>query len=289
MSLTHSTAAPATAPAAGTTIGGNQWNEVHKIDITGPAVEIDTTSGGIFSVQESFGRRSILAWSPIPNSTSFTYSIIGSTAPNALGTATARAIATTNYFASGSRYGQVSAATTGSRAAVYFNLNQVWRGNAAKLGGFRYAARFGISDAAAVATANMFVGLVPNSTVGSGSTEPSASTNIIGIGHDSTDANMQLFTNDATGTATKTDLGALFPINTQNTDVYELLMYCAANDTKVVWKVTRLNTGDTTSGTITADLPVNTQLVYPMFMRGNMGTAAAVGIDVFDFYMSSDI
>ncbi len=52
--------------------------------------------------------------------------------------------------------------------------------------------------------------------------------------------------------------------------------------------MTRLNTGDVASGSLTADLPVNNQLMAPHFWRNNGTTALAVAIDVASLYIETD-
>lgn len=143
--------------------------------------------------------------------------------------------------------------------------------------------RFGCSDAATVASARTFVGLVGTTSV-LGNADPSSNTNIIGVGTDSGDTTLSIMSNDGTGTATKVALGANFPDHTLSTDVYDLVLFAPPNTSSVNWQITRLNTGDTASGTITADLPAGTQLLAPQFWRNSGPTALAVGIDFVGGY-----
>jgi hypothetical protein len=86
--------------------------------------------------------------------------------------------------------------------------------------------------------------------------------NIIGVGSD-TDANLQIFHNDGSGTATKIDLGANFPANrdagSAMTTMYSFELYNEAGSTEVMYKLTNNETGNSTEGTITTDLPASTQ------------------------------
>jgi hypothetical protein len=208
-------------------------------------------------------------------------------ATSANGTATARAFATTNLFTSLRRVGFVSAATAGSATGLRSAIAQFWRGNAPGLGGFMIVWRFAHSDATLVANAQTWVGLAATTTA-MGATAPSALLNQIGMGHDTGDADFRIMHNDATGVATEIPLGASFPAQSTNTDVYELVLFCAPNGSEVKWQATRLNTGDMATGTITTDLPASATLLAPQMTRNNGGTAAAVGIDLINFYGEVD-
>ncbi len=286
--LRHAKTSAAGASSDPAKVGGNDWNEAHKLDDSGVDLSIDTTSGGKFPLQPHIGRKRFVAFVPLANSNSVTGAVLGLAAPAAIGTGTARALANTNLFTMGKRYGNVSAATANSRAGIYFNQEQVWRGNVPGLGGFRFTARFGVSDAAPVATGNLFAGLSSSTTILSGGSEPGAITNVVGVGCDSTDSTLSIYSNDSSNPITKTPLGAAFPSNTQNTDVYEVMLFAAAADTKISYRVTRLNTGDVAEGSVASDLPLNTTGIFPIIARGNMGTAAAVGIDIFGMTLETD-
>lgn len=205
------------------------------------------------------------------------------------GTATARNVATTNLFTAARRLGYVSAATAGSSAGTRHALAQFFRGNGtAGIGGFLYACRFGISDAAAVPDARLFVGL-HSATAVIGSVNPSTLTNIIGVGTDNGQTTLRILTNDASGTATAVDLGANFPANTLSTDLYELVLFCPPNASGVGYRVERLNTGHVAEGTLATDLPASTTLLSPQVWRNNGASALAVGIDVVSQYLETSV
>lgn len=314
MSLKHAKTSAKADGADATLVQPSDWNEDHVIDSSGFDIPAGTAtpaapaagkvrmfgrtiagraipafegpSGLSSALQPFFGRNKIGMWSPMGNANVTTGMYFGIAVPSTVGTITARNVATTNLFTSMRRMGMVSATTAGSRAVAYINGAQFWRGNAAGMGGFLAVFRFGCSDAATVA-GKSFVGFSAASSVGS-STETSLALNVVGVGTDSTDANLQIMHNDGSGVATKIDLGANFPDHTLSADVYELALFCAPNSTQIEYEVTRLNTGHSASGTITTDLPVSTQLLLPMFMRGNAATALAVGIDVMGLYIETD-
>lgn len=244
-------------------------------------------SDGVSSpVQSGFGFRTIgiIAGESPTAAFSTTGSMV---AASVTGTLTARAPTTTNLMTSLSRTGIVSAATAGSVTSVS-SASKVWRGNASGLGGFFIVMRFAISDASLVTTANMFAGIIAGGSFLNTDVAPSTKTFILGIGCDNGDTHLQLY---AAGTAAqaRTDLGASFPVNTTNTDTYELVLYAAPNSTVVNYRVRRLSTGDTATGSIsaTAQLFDTSTFMEPEIFRSNGGTASAVGIDVSQIYMES--
>lgn len=229
------------------------------------------------NAQLSFGDRAIGIWHVSPQgATMGTFGIRA----DVTGTGTVRNPATTSKFEVGSRIGYVSAAGAGSIAGL-----RAAQSLASRYGGFKMIVRFGVSDAALVATANMFVGL-RSGTAAEGDVAPSTLTNMIGVGCDSGDTELQLYAADGTPRA-RTSLGVNFPVNTINTDVYEFHATCAEGGTAIDWIVKRLNTGHIASGTISAaaNLPVSTTILTLKAQRSNGGTASAVGIDIFNGYV----
>ena len=119
--------------------------------------------------------------------------------------------------------------------------------------------------------------------------QPSTILNIIGMGWDAADANIQIMHNDGTGSATKVDLGASFPVPTvDRAKVYELALFCAPNAATVSWEVTDLGTGAVASGTIATDLPANTTLLAPRGWMSVGGTSSVIGIALMSLYIETD-
>ena len=218
-----------------------------------------------------------------------------STAFSAVGTATFTAVGTVSHptLASGSlrastrRAIVTSAATANSASELRVPATRCWRGDSAGLGGFFAVFRFGCSSA--VSGQRMFVGLLGATGATSTSQDPAALTNCIGIGNANTDANLQILNNDASGGATKTDLGSSFPVpDSSNNAIYEMTLFAKANDTSIGWRVVRLDTGDVASGTISSDMPAGSTFLAPHFYVNNNGVASAVILDFYRYYLSSD-
>ena len=127
------------------------------------------------------------------------------------GTATAVAVSTTSMQTKKTRL-KIGVSTPaangvcGYRSTSAFNIIDM---------GWRFCVAFGISDTALNTGARQFYGMTATTaSLGISSTVTVESlTNIVGIGSDASDTNLQIFHNDGTGTATKIDLGVNFPAN----------------------------------------------------------------------------
>lgn len=241
------------------------------------------------AMQPLLGRNKIGMFCPPGNAT--TASVMGAyTTPTATGTATARSVATTNMFTRMRRLGYVSATSAGSLCAARVAAAQITTGGTTAAGFFKII-RFGISDAALVSGARTFVG-VSSSTAAATNVEPSTLKNVIGVGNGASDTNLKLFYAGSTA-QTPIDLGANFPTNTINTDVYELALFAPPNTSDVYYEVTRLNTGHVAAGVLANSggvaCPGNTTLLtYLQAWRTNNTGTTAVGLDIMSDYIETD-
>ncbi len=234
--------------------------------------------------QPHIGRNCVSQWTPQFGAT--TLSIWGMSTATATGKATARSPANTSLLASLRRTGFVSAGTSGSLCGYRQPTAQWWRGNVAGAGGFHYIHTFGISDASTLSTAKMFVGLSA-STAAPTNVEPNTLVNSVGLGKMSTSANLCIITNDATTGFTPIDLGVNFP-GTVVGDIYTLTLFAPPNGSFIGYKVERVTTGMSVSGTLTTDLPVNTTFLTLQSWRTNSTILAAAGLDLISLYIETD-
>jgi hypothetical protein len=177
------------------------------------------------------------------------------------GSTIARSVSSTNYATEQIRkgfYGSVVSAGryTGSRgSALLFYIG----------GGFKYVCDVYISDTAYGSGCRQFYGMQGATTdlAYSDSILVSSLINCIGVGSDSADANLQVFHNDGTGTATKIDLGANFPANrtagSSMTTVYSIELFNAPNTSSVLYRIVNKETGNSVQGTVSTNLPLGTQ------------------------------
>ena len=134
-------------------------------------------------------------------------------------------------------------------------------------GGFRFVCDFNISDTSYSAGCQQFYGLAGQTTdlnYGSASNIlVSTLTNIIGVGNEVGDTNLQIFYNDATGTASKIDLGVEFPANRTvgaiSTTVYSIILFNEPMSTSVTYLVINKETGVQATGVISTNLPATSQ------------------------------
>lgn len=198
------------------------------------------------------------------------------------GTATAVAVSTTSMQTKKTRL-KIGVSTPaangicGYRSTSAFNIVGT---------GWKMAVAFGVSDTAFNTGARQFYGMTATTaSLGISSTVTVESLlNIIGIGSDATDTNLQVFHNDGTGTATKIDLGANFPANRTSgaaaTDFFVFEMYNPFDSMNVYYKVTSLENNVTVEGTITTNLPSDTTPITIQACRTSGSSSNACSFDI---------
>ena len=206
-------------------------------------------------------------------------------APTATGfTLTSRAIAITNAFTRMRRTGMVSAATAGTVGQFRVVAAAMTTGDGAGLGGFFYCLRFAITDAAAVATARMFLGvregIVPSNV------SPATLTNAIGVGHDAGESTLSLYYGGASAAAPIVLPAAM---STTPGIPYELILHAPSRASSICYyRLTRIDTGDVAAGVLTTGLPLATKVLAPWGYRTNNATALSVALDIMQLYTETD-
>jgi hypothetical protein len=166
-------------------------------------------------------------------------------------------------------------------------------GNTCRIGaGFRFIGIYVNSDVSSggtqwfVPNARHFCGLTatPTPLAISSTIAVGSLTNVIGVGSDVGDANLQLFFQDGVNTGSnKIDLGSNFPANktsaVANNEAYKLELFNEFGSNDVYYEVTRVNTGFKVSGTLTNELPVGVFL-NPQIIRTSGSTSQGVSLDV---------
>lgn len=274
--LLTATSDPAT-PSAGT-------QYIYSKDIGGRLMpKMKGPSGVDTPIQPAIFSNGVRLVSP---GTTTALNYVGMGAFTAVGTLSHPALTANSLRESTIRGIVTSAATANSASELRYAIAQAWRGNSGNLGGFFAVFRFGISST--VATQQVFVGFTSSTSAIATTQVPSALTLCVGVGWDNADSNMQLLHNDGSGTCTKVDLGASFVKNQQN-DFYELVLFAKPSDTAIGWRVKNLRTDVETSGTIaSSDIPTTTTFLAPHIYANNGGTAAAVILDFYRYYLETD-
>jgi hypothetical protein len=175
----------------------------------------------------------------------------------------AQAVSSTNFATKQIRLRYYASTVSGGRYTGTRGSALLWYIH----GGFKFVCDFNISDTSYSAGCQQFYGLAGQITDLAYGTATgilvSTLTNIIGVGNETGDANLQVFHNDATGTATKIDLGIDFPANRTvgaiSTTVYSIKLYNECMSTDVKYEVKNNETGSIANGTISTNLPLTSQ------------------------------
>lgn len=253
-------------------------------------------TGGESLLQPLLATTKVARTNPLGNSTTAEIAD-GQAWTTIVGTSTARNVATTNALTRMKRRGLVSAATAGSLThqrggSGTTGVAQYTTGTSGSypLGGFMFVHRFGISDAATVSGARMFIGLAA-STAAPTNVEPNTLVNCVGIAQLSTDATQLYLVYGGTSAQTAIALGATdFSIST--TTPIELALFAPAAAVRLIYyQVTNLANGNKVTGTLSgtaAQIPDSTVLLCPHMWRCNNATALAVGVDLCSNYIATD-
>ncbi len=233
------------------------------------------------SFQAGFFSNSIAMLAPSTGAAMTTFGMLNTT----VGTISTPALATTNLHTSMRQSRVTSAAGANSAAELRNASGMVWRGNAAGMGGWFYSARFAVNTT--VANQRLIMGLMASTTAIAVTQPPVNSKDIVAVGWDSADTNLQIYHNDVGGAATKVDLGASYPAN-NTTAVYEFTMFAPPNGSQITVRVQRLDTNISTTTTLTTNLPTATTFLTAHEYMNNGGTAQAVAFDLMRVYVESD-
>jgi len=182
-------------------------------------------------------------------------------------------VATTDYVASQSGLTLTSAVTASAACGVRGGTSNLrfWRGNAAGLGGFFGHIRLVIGTLAS--DQRLFAGFT--TVTGAMGADPSTTGDLVGVGADAADANLQLLTRDGT-TANKIDLGVKKDTVNKPNQLLDIWLYCAPNDTTIYATVDSWSASTRTrlvdNQALNTNLPRNTQLMKLVAQLGNTAT-----------------
>jgi len=175
------------------------------------------------------------------------------------GTNVARTISATSFATRSIRLGVTASIVATGRYSGMRGSALLWYVS----GGFLFTGEFNISDTATATGTHNFWGLASSTSDlvigGAANDQPSSLINIIAFANDSGDANLQIMHNNASGTATKIDLGSSFPSNRTAgaaiTTIYSCYLYNAPNSSEVNYRIINKETGAIAQGTIYDNLP----------------------------------
>jgi hypothetical protein len=256
---TEYTSTSPSAPGAGLTIFDRKRAGRHGLSARSP--------NAIWEMQRALANRQIMLLQP-QSSTPSTFGMNGGYSGNN-GT-----MSTTNAATQERRVELATSGSAGTNKVNGFSVKFFWT-----TGGFFYSLRFGM-PATFNAGFQWFMGLTDALNL---TGDPSAKSNIIGFGVDAADSNIQFMVNDASGTATKTDLGSNFPGKTTGC-VYEMRLFCAPGGSTVYYSLERFDSAQFAEGSASSDLPTATTLLGEQFSIRNGAIASAATIAMMSFY-----
>ena len=219
------------------------------------------------------------------NNNTTTVVVEGGVTMSSSASTTAQSVASTNFATKQIRLRYSATVVSGGRYTGTRGSALLWYLH----GGFRYVCDFNISDTSYSAGCQQFYGMAGQTTDlvygGVSGTLVSTLTNIVGVGSENGDTNLQVFHNDASGTATKVDLGVNFPANRTvgaiSTTVYSIELYNEPMSTNVKYKITNNETGAIANGTISTNLPLTSQGLN-FFASRCMSTTSVTSTGQFD-------
>lgn len=190
------------------------------------------------------------------------------------GSTIARSVSSTNFASKQIRKGFYASVVSTGRLTSTRGSALLWYLG----GGWRYVCEVYISDTAYGSGCRQFYGMNALTTdmTYTDTITVASMLNVIGVGSDAADTNLQVFHNDGSGTCTKIDLGVDFPANrtagSALTTTYSIELFNANASSSVIYKVTNNETGVIAVGEITTNLPLDTQGLNFVASRC-MGTA----------------
>lgn len=157
--------------------------------------------------------------------------------------------------------------STSAYSAVRSSNAPFVRGSVIYAGGFVFTQTFALG--VPLTTPQIVCGLVAGNSALGATITPSNLTDCIFMGCDNGDTNLQIMTNDSSGTCTKTDLGSLFPRPVGvNTAVYEVTFFAEPGNTNVYYRVYDRVAKVLASGVISSNLPtLNTFLGWQCYVN----------------------
>ena len=204
----------------------------------------------------------------VPNSNAM--AAVATSAPTAIGSLAAAAIASTNYLTEQPRCQFTSATTANAQAALHNSQLIAVHSTTAERGGYLFHFQFGASQ---IPTGpRVFMGLT-GTTFAANTGEPSALVASYAVlGKDSGDTNLQFLCNSGSGAGTKIDTGIALSAN----GWYEVVIYSPKGGATVNMVLCRRDTGAVFYGSTSSDTPATgTGLMYNLIagLSSTTGTA----------------
>lgn len=203
---------------------------------------------------------------------------------NNAGATTAGSVGSPAAWANTSLYTRSSicpVSTTGSGASSASwraNRDQAWVGDGSGHGGFWYHARLALIT---IGTKMRFAaGMFDIQGDLTTTTDPDQATDSIYFGCNAGAANISICSNDNSGAATCSDLGASFPCRTAQS-MYDFWLFAPASASAIYYWIVRLDSPASATGMVTADLPRSTVRLnhHEWVNTGDAGSQCSIGLE----------
>ena len=263
------------------TVGlGSAANDGTGDDLRAGGTKINANFTDLYSDEGLEGNRTVM--SAVPGSYNGSALITSNMiVPTTIGTAANGTLAATNERTRRKRVRFSSAASANSSGGIRSTSAVGYRGDASGRGGFVCRMRFGLQTVPSGFRA--FVGLIGAAAAPGATLDPSALTDMIGLGKDAADSAWSLMHNDSSGTAVKETTVAA--INIAANAVLEITLTCPAGSGQSisyeVKEVTGVDSsgndtfGTPVTGTISTELPTTlTALFQHMYLNTGAGSTA---------------
>jgi hypothetical protein len=234
--------------------------------------------------QAFLAQNTVVMWLP---GSAATAAIAFGTVWTVAATQTHPTIASTNIMTSIKRATFTTTTTAANAAGIRSSTPIAMRGNAAGMGGFFFAARWGVLTYSS--TMRAYVGLTGASGLFTG--DPSAINDSVMMSKDTGETTWQVLTRDTTA-ASKTSTGRATAA-AANAEVFDFYAFCPPNGSSITVRVVDIATNTILVDNVvkSTNLPTNTTVLYAhcecMNVTGGAGTAVAIFLS--KMYIESDL
>lgn len=177
---------------------------------------------------------------------------------------------------------------TGNAAGLYSTVAQFYRGDVAGHGGWYMAFRWAVGTGQA-ATTRGFCGL-SSSVAAISDVDPSSLADVIGMGWDASDNEIQIMHRTGTGTVQKYALyDGIWPVPTSdNSALFLFELYCPPNGAGISWRLEEPVSKAFDFGTFFTDIPADTTMLAPRMYVGVGGVSSVIGLNFMNLYAETD-
>lgn len=199
------------------------------------------------------------------------------------GTLTTRSVQTTNLFTSTRRMG--FSAGTGTSVGVCHNVPQ-W----CTAYGFEMVARFGIGTLPNTGSVTLMAGMTSSSSILTSITGNGSGVYLKLVSSPATVSYSAqiVYVANSTETVVQTLTTDFFAAMNSTSDFYEFRLFCAPNSPTINWRVEKLNSTESQTGTFPNSVMPDIMLMSPTISGFCSATSSGTILDVISVYMETD-